>query len=352
VYGVAGVQLRTIRERLTRKSEAMIQAVGVIFQILYARQKDSRDHFLLDFECCCAGANDFVRMSEKCEDIIQEIQIECQLTAKQQETLDDQAGALLNVYNIDAVYSAQKTIQYIFADIAREIEADLFTIEWLDELQDNDLAVTMIATIEDYMGDLQKFLDEVMMQKVMEALVAKSIVFYIGQLLDRAEKHKSGRDSFFADNQRALLRMSGDMEVIKEYFDGYAEEDFPTLNRTIEKEFAFFETVHEVMKIAAGVSGDDIRTYIFAFQERIQQYDITISVIGDLYHLANPGEEKKIYEAFKELEEDLKELNADDKSDPEKERETVSGLRLDTMMKNHCQESTRSRPKEGGWSLW
>lgn len=65
VYSLAGVQLRTIRERLTRKSEALVQAVGVIFKNLYEKQMTSRDLFLTDFETCCAAANDFVRMSGK-----------------------------------------------------------------------------------------------------------------------------------------------------------------------------------------------------------------------------------------------------------------------------------------------
>jgi hypothetical protein len=69
VYSLAGVQLRTIRERLTRKSEALAQAVGVIFKNLYEKQIGCRNNFLQDFETCCAAANDFIRMSEKCEEL-------------------------------------------------------------------------------------------------------------------------------------------------------------------------------------------------------------------------------------------------------------------------------------------
>ena len=77
VYSLAGVQLRTIRERLTRRSEALVQAVGVIFKNLYEKQMKAREIFCTDLETCCAASNDFIRMSDKCEEIVEEIQEEC-----------------------------------------------------------------------------------------------------------------------------------------------------------------------------------------------------------------------------------------------------------------------------------
>jgi hypothetical protein len=65
VYSLAFVQLRTIRDRLTRRSEALVQAVGVIFKNLYEKQTLARDGFCTGFEECCACANDFIRMSDK-----------------------------------------------------------------------------------------------------------------------------------------------------------------------------------------------------------------------------------------------------------------------------------------------
>jgi hypothetical protein len=171
---------------------------------------------------------------------VREIQVECNLSAKAQDQLDDQAVARLGLYSTDAVYAAQKTSQFIFADITEDIAADFFTVEWLDELPDHDLAQTLYATIEDYMLDLQMYIDDDMVQKVLEALVSKTIIFYVGQLLDRAEEHNSGLDSVFADNQRALQHINGDIGLIAEYFDSVAEEDFPLLARVIETEFAFF----------------------------------------------------------------------------------------------------------------
>lgn len=358
IYGFIGLQIKTIRERLTRKSEAMIQLIGVIFKALYDGQRASRDHFLGDFECCCAGANDFVQMSEKCEEVIEEIRIECQLSSQAQETLYNQAAALLGLYNTDAVYAAQKISYFIFKDIyeSEDITPVLFTVEWLDEMQDNEVAGQISITIEDYMSDIQDYLDDIMVLKALEAVVAKCVCYYIEQLLARATLHKSGRDSYFADNKRALERMEGDIGVIREFFEMLAEEDYPTLRRVIEREFEFFETCHETMTIAAGFSSDDIRDYIYAFQTRIRKFDITYAIIGDLYHLVNPSEEKQVYEVIKEMQEDLATLEDESKADPEEDRATVPGLLLETMLKKHITDSKdkRSRPGEksglfGGW---
>lgn len=354
IYGFISLQVKTLRERLTRKSVAMIQLVGVIFKALYDAQRAHRDHFLDDWECCCAGANDFVQMSEKCEDIVQDIRVECILTPVESETLDNQAGRLLGLYMSDAVYAAQKVSYFLFQDIyeSEEITPVLFSVAWLDEMQSNEVAEQIIITIGDYYGDLQNYLDDIMIMKALQALITKCVVYYIEQLLDRATKHRSGRDSFFADNKRALERMEGDIGIIKEFFEEIAEEEENRpLKEFIVKEFEVFETFHMVMSIACGVSGEDIRDYIWAFQNYVQIYSITYAILGDLYHLVNPSEEKALYDTIKSMEEDLLNNEAEHKVEEEEdEHGTVPGLNLKKMLKTHITDSKskRTRPGEGG----
>ncbi|CAB9504760.1 Exocyst complex component [Seminavis robusta] len=356
IYGFIGLQVKTLRERLTRKSVAMIQLVGVIFKALYDAQRAHRDHFLVDFECCCAGANDFVQMGEKCEDIIFEIRTECHLSPKESETLDNQAGALLGLYTSDAVYAAQKISVFVFKDIyeSEEITPLFFSVAWLDEMPDNDVAGDVVITITDYFTDIQDYLDDIMIIKALQALVTKCVVYYIEQLLDRATKHKSGRDSYFADNKRALERMEGDIEVMKGYFDEIADqEDNRPLKEYIFKEFEIFETYHAVMSIACGVSDEDIRRYLWAFQDYLKSYDMTHAIVGDLYHLVNPGEEATISQQMEEMKDDLMTEDLKDEKE-EDEHGTVPGLNLKHMLKKHIRESKdkRSRPGEGGVSSW
>jgi hypothetical protein len=148
VYSVAGVQLRTIQERLTRRSEALVQAVGVIFKNLNDKQIQYHNNFLHDFETCCAAANDFIRMSEQCEEMIAVLMAECNLTREATEQVEEQASLLLGLYSGDAVFSSQKILVYIFEPIEEAIAEELFTEEWLNELTGNELALTLIKTLE------------------------------------------------------------------------------------------------------------------------------------------------------------------------------------------------------------
>lgn len=330
---------------MTRRSEALVQAVGVIFKNLYEKQMHCRDQFCTDFETCCAAANDFIRMSEKCEEIVDEVKDECNLSPEATETLDEQTAALLGLYSSDAVYAAQSTHIYIFEPIEEAIADDLFGQEWLDELTHNELALTLVRTLDDFMEDLEAFLDEVMVQKTVEAQISSSVNFYIRMILRAASEHNSGRASAFADNEKALNRMRGDVHVIRDYFEGLAES-MPTLNRLIEKEFEFLDTILELIAIAAGISTSNARDFILLLQKRVRNVSITKFVVGDLYHLVNPKQEKDIYETIETMEQQMAAVAPTDEkaASVAQARNTVQGLRVDQMMAIHCDESKRKRP--------
>jgi hypothetical protein len=48
---------------------------------------------LHDFETCYAAANDFIRMSEQCEEMIADFMAECNLTQEATEQLEEQSPA-------------------------------------------------------------------------------------------------------------------------------------------------------------------------------------------------------------------------------------------------------------------
>jgi hypothetical protein len=139
---LAGVQLRTIRERLTRRSEALVQAVGVIFKNLYVKQMQCRDKTLIELEPCCAAANDFLRMSEKCEEILSEMVSECNLSPTAAEALEEQSAILLGLYSADAVFAAQKVHLYVFEPIEEAIGMEMFGEEWLKNFTQNEVRGT------------------------------------------------------------------------------------------------------------------------------------------------------------------------------------------------------------------
>jgi hypothetical protein len=147
VFSLATVQLRTIRERLTKKSEALVMAVCSIFSLLRAKQISSRDQFLHDFETCCSAANDFQRMGEECEDVLQDLIGHCSFPDELIKMLEESCGELVSVYSADAVFSAQKAQSFIFEPIWNAISDDLFGPKWETDLTHNELALTLTRTL-------------------------------------------------------------------------------------------------------------------------------------------------------------------------------------------------------------
>lgn len=358
------MQIRTIRERLTRRSEALVQAVGVVFKHLYDKQTTSRNVFCTDFETCCAAANDFLRMSDKCEEIVEEIKRECKLATSAAEILDEQTAALLTLYSGDAVYAAKKTHLYCFQPIEEAIASELFSPEWEQELTHNELALTLVRTLDDFMEDLETFLDELMVTKAVEAQISSSVNFYIRCLLKKSSLHKNAKRSFFNSNEIAIRRMRGDSQVMREYFDGLAES-MPSLARIVETEFSLLEAIFELISVAAGISKSDAQDFVLILQKRVKNIYITKLVVGDIWHLVNPTEEREIYEMIDGMEATLNAVAPiDDKAILlAQDRNTVPGLRMDEMMAKHVDEENRNRPMKAeaiqkaegalrGWANW
>eukprot|EP00934_Nitzschia_sp_Nitz4_P003262 Nitzschia sp. Nitz4//scaffold370_size15137//3867//7399//NITZ4_008894-RA/size15137-snap-gene-0.25-mRNA-1//1//CDS//3329549571//3252//frame0 len=345
VYSLAGVQLKTIRERLTRRSEALVQAVAVIFKNLYEKQINTRNNFLQDFETCCAATNDFVRMSEKCEEILSDLKAECNLSPEASEALDEQSAILLGLYFGDAVFASQKIHIYIFEPIEEAIAEGLFGESWLDELTNNELALTLVRTLEDFMGDLEIFMDDLMVGKTLDALVTASVNFYIKTLLSKSHAYNNNKKSYWSNNARALDRMRGDINTMKEYFESLAPS-YPSLARGLEGEFEVLDTVHELLSIAAGISKSTDRDFVIFLQKRIKNFPITKLVVGDLWHLVKPEGEKAIYEMVETMEEEMAAVAPNDETavDIALARQTVPGLRLDQELAMLCAQSKRSRP--------
>lgn len=291
-----------------------------------------------------------LNFKDKCEEIVTEIQDECQLSAGATETLEEQAAAILGLYSNDAVFAAKKTHVYCFEPIEEAIANELFGPEWENELTHNELALTLVRTLDDFMEDLETFLDEVMVQKAVEAQISSSINFYIKCLLKKATQHNSNKKSWFGDNQTALNRMRGDSAVMREYFDGMAAETMPTMSRVIDKEFKLLEAVLELLSIAAGISKSDAHDFILILQKRVRNVPITKYVVGDLYHIINPTEERSVYELVDGMEEEMNAVAPTDEqaASSAKDRGSVPGLRMDEMMAKHCSESKRSRPLKAG----
>lgn len=345
VFSLATVQLRTIRERLTHKSDALVMAVSLVFSMLRFKQIHSRDDFLQDLETCCAASNDFQRMSERCEEMMEELLDECDFPAESVETLEASSSELLALYSSDAAYAAQCTHIYVFEPIADVVRATLFSPEWETNMTQNEVALTFIRTLEDFMTDLEQFMEGFMLKKAVDSLVSRSVIFYIKSLLLKAEAHDSNKVPYFNDNAKALERMSGDIQTMRDYFDGLVPQ-FRALDKVIENEFKILTAVHECMAIAAEISVSDAADFILVLHKRLKDIDITKHVVGDLWHLVNPTQERAVWELVESMETELLAMAPNDESgvNSAEDRMKVPGLRLNDMMADLYVESKRRRP--------
>jgi hypothetical protein len=343
VWALAGVQLRTIRERLTKKSSVLVDASSMVFRLLQLKQRETRSHFMTDIETCCAASNDFIRMTDQAELVLNELQSATELSDDNRGTLEDVANELMRQYSNDAVYAAQSVHKYVFQPIEEELADHLFEEDW-ERMGQSEMAQTLVRTIEDYMGDLEEWMEEIMVRKAVDALIKASVNFYIKRLLMKAQK-KSAKDSSFSDNRRALVQIEKDIDVIQNFFEGQIET-FPALERVIESEFQVLRTIHTLLLIAAGFDEDSAAIdELPAIQKIIRNLNITKFMVGDLWHLVNPAGEKDIYLMIDEHEDQLKAF--DFKEDHVDEEHIDPTLQLDRVVINVVGNSSRKRPLKG-----
>ena len=343
VWALAGVQLRTIRERLTKKSTVLVDASSMVFRLMQLKQRETRDQFLVDLETCCAASNDFVRMTDQAEIVLTDLESTTDLSNENRGTLEEVANELMRQYSNDAVYAAQSVHKYVFQPIEEELADHLFQEEW-EKRGQSEMAQTLVRTIEDYMGDIEEWMEEIMVRKAVDALIKASINFYIRRLLLKAGK-KGAKESSFIDNQRALTQIGKDIDVIKGYFDGLVET-FPALERVIESEFEVLRTLLDLLVVAAGFDEDASPIdYLPIIQKNIRDINITRLMIGDLWHLVNPAGEKEIYAVIDENEAQLK---AFDFKEHHVDQEHIDpSLQLDRVVIDVVSNSSRKRPLRG-----
>merc|ERR1712232_689423 len=105
----------------------------------------------------------------------------------------------------------------------------------------------------------------------------------------------------WGDNNRALERMRGDIDVMREFFDELADA-YPSLPRVIENEFGVLDTIYELLSIANGTSDSTDRDFVILLQKKIKNIAITKYVVGDLFHMVNPAKEETIYALIDSME--------------------------------------------------
>ena len=196
------------------------------------------------------------------------------------------------------------------------------------------------------MEDLEVFLDEFMLKKCVDALVTSFAIFYLKCLMLKAENHNSNRNGYFGSNELALERMDRDIKLVRDYFDGLAE-GMPALAKVVEKEFEILTTVQELMRIASGNHDSDASDFIFVLHKKIKDVNITRYLVGDLWHLMMPTQEKFVLDLMKDMEESLYAISPPVEASFIQDRMDVPGLRFDETLAEFFIEGKRDRPTSG-----
>ena len=300
-----------------------------VIRTLSAKQSQFRDNFLQDLEGCCAAANDFFRMME-----LVEVEID--------QPFQEEAADLLALYSADAVYSARLSTVFVFAPIHDTIRRDLFGDEWENNLTQNEVALSLVRTIDDFWTDIRAYLgNDYLAKKVADSLVSKTVVFYVKCLLEKAGQSRRRQNTAgrFLDPRRAARRIHGDIRVMKKFFKGMAADGMPALSRVIEREFSPLVAIHECLSIVTGTSKANISDFIFVLHKITLDYKVTQQILCDLWRLAAPGDERKAWIIVSSMRESLVEISGmkDAAGIPARSdrNHNVPATRLDELLLRH-----------------
>jgi hypothetical protein len=150
----------------------VVDALLIIFRTLRTKQSLYRDSFLRDVDSCVAAANDFLRMSDKAEQLMMEMEFQYphiswnKAISKVKPTklditrglVEQEASDLVDLFMQDAVLAAQRSAIYIMQTIqeSTSIPSQLFSHAWEEDLTYNEVAKLMVRTYAQCLANLEE----------------------------------------------------------------------------------------------------------------------------------------------------------------------------------------------------
>jgi len=273
----------------------VVDAMLSIVHQVHSCQMKFRDQFLLDFESCCAAANDFYRMMENLEELMENLESKFPSVKNNSfGILDREASDLITLLGADAVYAATRAQTFVIQSLQEsEIPEQLFSREWEEKLIHNEVAISVIKTMEDYLYDFHNYLaTEELYTRTVAVLVPAVITFYVKCLMRKADdirRKKRGARSFQIP-ARALLRMMYDVQIFQTYFGNLAKQ-LPAISRLIEDELGVLVVVHECLGMSISVNGSELSAledFVVVVHKRTGlNIEITRCFLTDLWLLMN-----------------------------------------------------------------
>ena len=195
----------------------------------------------------------------------------------------------------------------------------------------------MTRTQNDFIDDLVNYLDDFLFKKFLGALVESVVIFYVKCLLQVAEEHR-GLHAYFGDISLAMKRMNDDVIIMRRFLDGLSNR----MPYTVADAFKLITTIQELMKIAGGLSDSNAHDFIVVLHKHLKNGNITKLVVGDLWHIVCPTEEKYAFKMVNTLEDSLQKITHG--LGTQENRINVPGLQLGDVLVPMYVHSKRHRP--------
>ena len=165
VFSLAALHLKTLREQLmdanaTNESNIMVVCIvlnrlrhahikingngnanaNINARIWNYQKKDA-------LEICCATANDYYRMSQRVEDLQNDVLSEAKLSQALRGVLQEACDELVNTYVTDSICAVSMASKWVMEPIEDNLSQQLFRREWEEVLTHNELALALTRTL-------------------------------------------------------------------------------------------------------------------------------------------------------------------------------------------------------------
>jgi uncharacterized protein YutD len=322
----------------------LVDGLFSIFRNLKYKHIHYRDNFLADLEGSCATANDFYRMMDTAEELWVTLRRTYPdvLGYDTISILSTEASDLLSLYSSDAVYAVQRAHMFVVREIHQsEIPTQLFSHDWEDVYTSNEVVLSLVKTMEDYLYDFHNYLcNDFLFRKVVDSLLRAMVCFYVTSLVRKADQaRRRKRNEPFCNPPRALIRMVYDLELFRIYFENLTKE-IPSLSNTVEEQLSILVLVHECLGIAAGNTDDSsLEEFVIVLHKHTGgNVEVTKHLLGDLWFLAAPrSQRKEIYNVVSLMQAELKmiSMRMEEMAAPRnQQRDPLQGIKLVETLKD------------------
>jgi hypothetical protein len=327
VVSLITTQRKTLQEFCTNTKELYntdagetFMRDGLLFVVRCLHDFRLRPTMLTTLEDCCRSANDFYRLMEKMEVLLEYTVAALPFLATENSNLPSvviEWSELVSLLGQDAVSSAERAQIFIFRYINQftHISSDLFSTAWEVDLTHNEVTIRLIQVVDQNLQRIETYLDEYLFQKALIVTCKATVCFYIRCLVEKADavRHRRrmrnkfghrGERKPFGNPSRALMRMRHDIILIKDFFL-QRTKDNATFNRLMADEVYVLELIYECL--SERDEDDSLEAFILVIHKRTGANAlVTWHLLRDLWSLTNhKSGRKQLAQTMKMMQTDL-----------------------------------------------